>query len=554
LLSEKSGMLNNLSISTWRLLIVFAGALLFFPFLGQVHLFDWDEINFAECAREMLESGDYLNVQIDYLPFWEKPPLFIWMQVLSMKVFGIYEYAARFPNAVCGILSLLFLFEAGRKWYSLRLGLIWAGIYLASLLPFFYFKTGIIDPWFNLFIIASVYFLIRYFQKTGWQYAVLSALAAGLAVLTKGPAAVVIIGLTLFVFLLIKKFRVKVNGWHIPLYLLVFILTGGAWFLMQLACGNTEIIMDFIRYQIRLFTTEDAGHGGFFLYHFVIVFLGAAPASVLAIPSLLKRDGCHSPEQRDFHLWMIILFWVVMILFSIVKTKIVHYSSLSYYPLTFIAALQLLRISENKSTLKRWMKVLLAVNFSLLSLVIAVMPFFDRIKYHIISSGMIKDDFATGNMLANGDWNPFITLLCIASLGVFLFVLFSPKISSFRKMAVLGFVYVFFNFSVMYFVTPSVEKYSQHAAIEFLKSLQGQDVYVYTAGHKSYAHLFYQKKPFRGNDMKWDEATFMTGKADKKVYVIMKINRAPEYLQKYPALQFIRSENGFVFAEIEAGK
>jgi 4-amino-4-deoxy-L-arabinose transferase-like glycosyltransferase len=59
-----------------------------------------DEINFAESAREMIVTGDYSKVQINFNPFWEKPPLFIWMQVLSMKIFGINEFAARFPNAV----------------------------------------------------------------------------------------------------------------------------------------------------------------------------------------------------------------------------------------------------------------------------------------------------------------------------------------------------------------------------------------------------------------------------------------------------------------------
>ena len=76
------------------LIILLAGATLFFPFLGGVHLFDWDEINFAEAAREMIETGDYLTVKINYQPFWEKPPLFIWMQVLSMKLFGINEFGA----------------------------------------------------------------------------------------------------------------------------------------------------------------------------------------------------------------------------------------------------------------------------------------------------------------------------------------------------------------------------------------------------------------------------------------------------------------------------
>ncbi len=113
------------NITTYRLLILITGAILFFPFLGRAPLFDWDEINFAESAREMILSGDYGRVQINYQPFWEKPPLFFWMQVLSMKIFGINEYAARFPNAVCGIITLLILFEFGRKLRDERFGIIW---------------------------------------------------------------------------------------------------------------------------------------------------------------------------------------------------------------------------------------------------------------------------------------------------------------------------------------------------------------------------------------------------------------------------------------------
>jgi hypothetical protein len=61
----------------------------FIPFIGSSHLFDWDEINFAESAREMILTGNYATVQINYMPFWEKPPLFFWMQVLAMKAFNV---------------------------------------------------------------------------------------------------------------------------------------------------------------------------------------------------------------------------------------------------------------------------------------------------------------------------------------------------------------------------------------------------------------------------------------------------------------------------------
>src|SRR6201997_2695664 len=149
----------------YHLAISVISALLFIPFLGSVHLFDWDEINFAECAREMLVTHNYGRVQLNFKPFWEKPPLFIWLQVLSMKIFGVNEFAARFPDAICGIATLNIIYYYGRKFNDHKFALLWVFSYAASFLPFLYFKSGIIDPWFNLFIFLSICFLLEWFNN-----------------------------------------------------------------------------------------------------------------------------------------------------------------------------------------------------------------------------------------------------------------------------------------------------------------------------------------------------------------------------------------------------
>ena len=66
--------------------IVFIAILFLLPFLGSVHLFDSDETNYAESAREMIVTGDYLSVQVDFEPFPEKPPIPFWLQTASMNV------------------------------------------------------------------------------------------------------------------------------------------------------------------------------------------------------------------------------------------------------------------------------------------------------------------------------------------------------------------------------------------------------------------------------------------------------------------------------------
>lgn len=141
--------------------LILIGALLFLPQLGSVHLFDWDEINFAESAREMLLTGNWRMVQIDFQPFYEKPPLFIWLQALSMQYFGVGEFAARLPNALCGIATMLVVFNIGRMLFSSQFGVLWALLFACSMTSQLHFKSGIIDPVFNLFIFLGIHFMYK---------------------------------------------------------------------------------------------------------------------------------------------------------------------------------------------------------------------------------------------------------------------------------------------------------------------------------------------------------------------------------------------------------
>ena len=72
----------------------------FTPFLGHIHLLDWDEINFALSSKEMIASNNYIQVTVNKEPFWEKPPLFFWLQTVSFKLFENTEFAARFVSAL----------------------------------------------------------------------------------------------------------------------------------------------------------------------------------------------------------------------------------------------------------------------------------------------------------------------------------------------------------------------------------------------------------------------------------------------------------------------
>ena len=140
--------------------------------------------------------------------------------------------------------------------------------------------------------------------------------------------------------------------------------------------GNYSIIVDFFYYMIELSQSKVAGHGGFFGYHFVVLLFGVFPASIFAIQKMLPQQHNNhlTKSQQNFKVWMLILFWVVLILFTIVRTKIVHYSSMCYLPLSYLALLSIKSIITQKQVFKFWMKLALATIASLLGIVIFLLP------------------------------------------------------------------------------------------------------------------------------------------------------------------------------------
>ncbi len=545
----------NSNIIRNNIIIALGAMILFIPFLGSVHLFDWDEINFAECAREMIVTHDYFSVKINFHPFWEKPPLFIWMQALSMNIFGVNEFAARLPDAICGVCTLLVLFNIGRKVYNNLFGLLWVLIYAGSFLPHFYFKSGIIDPWFNLFIFLGIYCFmefandtVHYFNPTiKIRMLVLSAIFIGLGVSTKGPVAFLIFSICFFVYWIYKKFKPIISFKQILIFAITAIFFGGIWFIILIFSGNFGIIKEFFFYQVRLFSTEDAGHGGPFFYHWIVLLIGCFPLSVFALRSFKNRED-DNIYQKYFKRWMMILFWVVLLLFSIVKTKILHYSSLCYFPLSYLSTYIVFKLWNGNIVWKKSTSILLIILAFIIGLAISILPLIDKFKQKIIDSNIIDDKFAVGNLQANVQWTGFEWLIGLFLLsGVIAMLIFIRK----NKMKI-GLIGIFvtsllvINLS-MILIVPRVEKYSQGAAIEFYNHLKNKDCYIATLGIKSYAHFFYGEMKPHDNQNSYDDNWLMHGTIDKPAYFVCKVSYLDDLKKLNAPLTRIYEKNGFVF-------
>ncbi len=535
-----------------QLLIIAVAAVLFIPGLGAVHLFDWDEINFAEIAREMLVTGDWLQPQINYLPFHEKPPLFIWFQAVSMSAFGVNEFAARLPNAICGIVTLLVLFRIGTRIKNQTFGLLWVLAYIGSILPHLYFRSGIIDPWFNLFIFLGIDQFIQLASSDNekvQRHALLTGLFLGLAVMTKGPVGVLIPALTIGVFCAMQRFRPVVKWRHLLIATLSLLGTVAIWAISDLVRHGPEFMIGFFWRQVAMLTSEDAGHGGFFGYHFVVLLLGCFPASLFAIQEMVRpsEQQISSTETSGYRKWMLILFWVVLILFSIVKTKIVHYSSMCYFPLTYLAAVQLERIWERREQFG-WSRYAVGILGLLFASITLAVPFIGM-NIDVLKPFLQQDPFALANMDAEVHWSRRASIVGIVLLSALILGHLLHRQGKYRAslISVFGGT-AMFVWLALYFFINRIEGYSQLAAIEFFEKRQNEECYVITHGYKSYAQLFYTRKPMITDPRSYNEEWLLTGDVDRPVYVVCKVTSVAE-LAVVPTLNEIYRKNGFVFWE-----
>lgn len=531
------------------LLLLAAGG--FLGFLGQPPLFDWDEINFAEAAREMLSSGNFLQVQVNYQPFWEKPPLFFWMQALSMSWFGVGEYAARFPNAIMGILTIFVLYREGSRWRNQLFGRLVSLFYLATLLPTIYFKTGIIDPTFNFFILLGLMSIFKFDeqsrqpdQKASSQLAWKAGLWIGLATLTKGPVAMLVTGLIYGLYKAIWH-KMKLPWLGVLYFVIGWFLTIGVWYGVETAVHGPWFVTEFIAYQFDLFSKDVAGHAQPFFYHPIVFLLGCFPIAAFTFRAMGLKGG--TDREVMIRRVMTIWFWVIMVLFSIVKTKIVHYSSLVYYPAAFLAADLVYRWIQEKTKPMWDTWVLLAIGAVVWGLAPSLLNFaVDNLPYF---AGNTKDPIAAAAMLAEVQWSGWEWtigagyLICILIFFMRLYQGSYLKGLWLQASATLVFVNLLYVF-----VAPNIGAHIQGAPQRFYSDLKDKDVYLLPARYKSYLPYFYAaSKPPIESDV-YNNDWLINGEIDKDVYLSVQSHREDEaFHQQFRNFERLYEEEGFVF-------
>jgi 4-amino-4-deoxy-L-arabinose transferase-like glycosyltransferase len=326
-----------------------AAVLLSFPNLGSPSLWDIDEGNNAEAAREMLDCGNWVVPTFNYQLRVDKPALLYWLQIGTFRLFGINEFAARFPSAVAAVMAVLLTYELGRGMFGSATGLL-AGLVLAST-GLFCASAHFANPDALLNAFTQLTFLCYWQDITRnrriWSLA--SGLSAGFAVLTKGPIGLVLPGVVIALFLMWSRtFRLL---WRQRLLwaALAFVLVALPWYVWVGVETKFAFLRAFIlQHNVARFLHPLDHHSGPVYYYFCVLALGFAPWSAFLGVAVwygtarrAREDSRQtpgtpslSPNYRFLWCWIAVYF----IFFSLAGTKLPNYILPLYAPLAILTA------------------------------------------------------------------------------------------------------------------------------------------------------------------------------------------------------------------------
>ncbi|CAN5385150.1 glycosyltransferase family 39 protein [soil metagenome] len=256
-------------------------AFVFFNGLGNLPLFNPDEALYAEPAREMIVTGEYITTLLNYVVRFTKPPLCIWAMAGCYQIFGVNEFAARFFGASCGVVLVAITYLTMVRYVSLRAA-VFGSLTLASA-PLFVFtaREAITDMPLSLFgagtQLAFFHASQSNFKRRGALY--LGYILIGLAVMTKGP-----VGLVLPVAILLAWHSVKGDLWsafksYQPLVgALIVAIIALPWFVTEIYITKGAYFQEFIiRENFQRFTTVVDAHKQPVYYHLLAMLGGFFP-------------------------------------------------------------------------------------------------------------------------------------------------------------------------------------------------------------------------------------------------------------------------------------
>ncbi|MGH9841127.1 MAG: ArnT family glycosyltransferase [Blastocatellia bacterium] len=314
---------------SYPIALVVLCAVVFFYGLGWLPFIGPDEPRYAQVAREMFASGDWVTPRLAGIHWFEKPALTYWLSGIGYWLFGENELGARFAVAVVASLGVLLLYAFGRRVRSARYGyLSAAALATCGMWPGFARGATFDLPLAVAMTLALISFFLWEEKAERRRLWALFAFALGVAVLAKGLVGVVMpLAIIAPYLLLTGRWRAVLNPRLLITGAIVFIATASLWYAPVIARHGREFINEFfIGHHFARYLTNKYRHPQPFYFFLLVVIAGSFPWTFFLLSNLWQslRRGRELLEDR---LRLFLLLWLIVpvIFFSFSGSKLPGY-------------------------------------------------------------------------------------------------------------------------------------------------------------------------------------------------------------------------------------
>ena len=321
--------------------ILFIFYLVFIHLLGTYPLLDTDETRYADIARNMYRSKDYITMYLDGVIFWDKPPLYFWIECLSYKISGVInEWSVRLPIVLCALTQIIALYFSLKKFVTKDIALK-AILILGTSFEFIVFsRVAILDMVLMTFITLSILagFGTYYVEEKNkkycwWAFYIFSSFA----VLAKGiPGFVVPFGTMFFIGLYKRNIKEFFKPEYFCVGCFLYLLICLPWHIIMYHIHGYKFIDEYIilHHFKRFIGSSEVDRSEPLLYYIPVFLVGFIPWTASFLCSIKK---IWQNRSNDFVMMNIIGFVFTFVFFTLSKTKLVTY----ILPMYFFSAILL---------------------------------------------------------------------------------------------------------------------------------------------------------------------------------------------------------------------
>ncbi|HUO05053.1 MAG TPA: glycosyltransferase family 39 protein [Candidatus Binataceae bacterium] len=306
---------------------------LFLFHLGSFGLWEPDEGRYAEIAREMIESGGLIVPHLNYVAYIEKPPLLYWATALSMRIFGVNEFAARLPVAIAAVIGVLAGYYFVYRVFDRRRAILAAAILATSPLYAVLAQTLTTDMMLAAMVTIAWFALFLHWREGG-RWCWIAYVAMALAVLAKGPVGAALPILATAAFLLWnRELRGSIGRFRVIPGIALMLAIAAPWFVVAAIREPGFTDFYFIGEHLRRALDPTYSHTEPFYFYFPVIVLGLLPWSLMS-PLFAWSEVPPNPARR----FCICAATVTIAAFSCANAKLIPYVLPAAAPISVLIA------------------------------------------------------------------------------------------------------------------------------------------------------------------------------------------------------------------------